>query len=679
MHKKNIRKTKESSSSDSDYGSFESAEGACCTIFGIESSSDSEDDIQPSTMIQAEKLSASTSLESNEDDFHDETIGITQNHPKEQLGFFTRLKRGIAKLICHEEDEFSLTEIDDLDAEILWTSSRALDVPRFVVSPTVSETNESNSSTEEIIQTEENIDAKSSMYQNNVTLQDHVAPFSKDENNPTTTEVSEVVDHTNDNEVDHTIGNPLQNNSNIEENRNDIRNDNIPSSLPPPPPPSSMPRRYKKKQGTNKLGKMLVDDTTYTDSNVDQNQMQSGYISPESSFEEEGVIDAYMSFISPDDFIAKKDVPSERSTHDEMNDDPLLHVEESELNLSVMANVGSPTVDVIGNQMQISNILAKDFRDILIHQEWSNIAKSNKSFISPSNSEEENEDATELSTLPDSLGSRSISFTNTLNRNDDVSTKLKDRQVDLRDIFIQQEGLYGCSNTDYLSSDDYDEDNEMEPSLIQSNDSHSVNQSRSNDDTLTIKDGLSDDDSIPDDVMDKVLSALNKVTSTAIHHHSITDEMEPDTMDHDELKSIILDETNRMYKEDCYENILSGSFRSNSSHNTSTFAKTEALISAAKDLIHKNKVNTSIRRAKTMSQYDDSRDDNYADHKLKEDRITPDENHTTTPTTPTTPTSTWMNANGNDRLREKIMRRKAQFEKFRHQLSKAKSMNSTAQ
>jgi hypothetical protein len=96
----------------------------------------------------------------------------------------------------------------------------------------------------------------------------------------------------------------------------------------------------------------------------------------------------------------------------------------------------------------------------------------------------------------------------------------------------------------------------MEPSLIQSNDSHSVNQSRSNDDTLTIKDGLSDDDSIPDDVMDKVLSALNKVTSTAIHHHSITDEMEPDTMDHDELKSIISDETNRMYKEDCYENML---------------------------------------------------------------------------------------------------------------------------
>jgi hypothetical protein len=64
--------------------------------------------------------------------------------------------------------------------------------------------------------------------------------------------------------------------------------------------------------------------------------------------------------------------------------------------------------------------------------------------------------------------------------------------------------------------------------------------------------------------------------------------------------------TKKIVMKTCYENILSGSFRSNSSHNTSTFAKTEALISAAKDLIHKNKVNTSIRRAKTMSHVLDS-------------------------------------------------------------------------
>lgn len=646
MHENNKRENKSSSWSivSSPYDSFDSTEGAWCNIFGVgSSSSDVESEFQNSVRIKSNELSASRSLESKEKDFNKETIGITQSHTTEQVSIFTRLKRGIAKLICHEEDEFSLTEIDDLDAEILWTSSRALDIPRTISCPAISEPTEPNVSSENNIFKEENVSA----------------------------EASTSIEHTKD--INHHIedkGTQTQISSerpSLQMVHGDIRNETIPPSLTPPPPPPPPPREKQNKSGQKKSGqKKVVDETSFTDSNVDNYKKESGYISPDSSFEEEEIIDSYLSFLSPSNCDKKDSVSvsqnelgvepdtseiatTKKKNRNSNNLDLSPNVEESELNSSVTANVGSPNVHFLDDQMQMSEVLDSDFRDILIQQEWSNIPKSNKKFISPSNSEEENEEATELSTLPDSVGSRST-FPTTLNHNEVSSTMPRDHHVDLRDIFIQQEGLYECSSNVYLSSDDYDENEDIVLSTVDHvEENHSESKSTSNDDTFTIRESTSENDSIPDDIMDKVLSALdNKATTTTTTQKSSID---PDgtfqNYDFDDDDDEFMREMNR--------------------HNTATFAKTAELISAAKDLIHKTKVtNTSMHCAKIQTQYEqDSRDDVSAEQSPKQDRMSPD----------TSPS--WVDKNGNDRLREKIQRRNAQLDKIRHQLSQARRWNSS--
>jgi hypothetical protein len=196
----------------------------------------------------------------------------------------------------------------------------------------------------------------------------------------------------------------------------------------------------------------------------------------------------------------------------------------------------------------------------------------------------------------------------------------------------------------YLSSDDYDEDEDTGPSTIHIDESHSASKSESYDDASILRESMSEDDSIPDDIMDKVMSALNKAITTTIQRGSMDSD---GTHNINELNSLVKD--------------LEGKNRNDSSHNSSTLTKTEALISAAKDLIQKNKSNTSMRRAKFTSQYEDSRDDIIVDHSPKEDHINSETS------------STWVNVNGNDRLREKVLRRKAKLDNLRNQLSRAKS------
>ena len=451
----------------------------------------------------------------------------------------------------------------------------------------------------------------------------------------------------------------------VQNQQKNIQHDHISPSLPPPPPPPpprlSTLRSEKKKSNRTKLKEKFIDAKSLTDSNPENYNEESGYISPESSFEEEEVIDTFLSFLSKsnhernDTVSVSHDNLDVESTTGNLTDsmkynggssiykDPSSHMVESELNISVTANVGSPKVDYLDDQMQISKGLDNDFRDILIQQEWSNISKSNQKFISPSNSEEENEDATELSTLPDSVGSRSTYPTT---YNDDLSIIPRDHQVDLRDIFIQQEGLYGCSNSmnAYLSSDDYDEDEDTGPSTIHIDESHSASKSESYDDTSIMRESMSEDDSIPDDIRDKVMSALNKAITTTIQRGSMDSD---GTHNSNELNSLVKD--------------LEGTNCNESSHNSSTSTKTEALISAAKDLIQKNMSNTSMRHAKFTTQYEDSRDDILVDHSPNEDDINSET------------TSTWVNVNGNDRLREKILRQRAKLDNLRHQLSRAKS------
>jgi hypothetical protein len=650
-------------SSDSEYGSFDSTEGSCCTLFGMESSSDKERESQSSPQMKNDQFQASSSLGSQEGDFHDEKIGKTQNHSTEQLSFFTRLKRSIAKLICHEEDEFSITEIDDLDAEILWTSSRALGDPRLVASTVLDENTEPSVSSADQIHKEETLDAEITIHRNEEVLQDHgIQALPIEEKNPTILDHAKEEDDYNDDMQ--TQSHDSSEKPMVQNQQKDIQHDHISPSLPPPPPPPpplSTLRSEKKKSNRNKLKNKFIDAKSLTDSNPEKYNEESGYISPESSFEEEEVIDTFLSFLSNsnhdknDTISVSHDNLDVESATGKLTDsmkhnggssiykDPPSHMAESELNISVTANVGSPKVDYLGEQMQISKVLDNDFRDILIQQEWSNISKSNKKFISPSNSEEENEDATELSTLPDSVGSRSTYPTT---YHDDLSIIPRDHQVDLRDIFIEQEGLYGCSNSmnAYLSSDDYDEDEDTGPSTIHIDESHSASKSESYDDASILRESMSEDDSIPDDIMDKVMSALNKAITTTIQRGSMDSD---GTHNINELNSLVKD--------------LEGKNRNDSSHNSSTLTKTEALISAAKDLIQKNKSNTSMRRAKFTSQYEDSRDDIIVDHSPKEDHINSETS------------STWVNVNGNDRLREKVLRRKAKLDNLRNQLSRAKS------